>query len=333
MQHLAFDKRLSSFPTFAFLAATLLVGCGDNQTVTSNLPADAPVTTLDASIHDGTLAVDSPSLIDSAATGIDASTGTFDAAIPAPIIGSVAPSFGPAAGGTTITIFGSNLTGTTTVTFGGVAGTSLTVLTDLALTVVTPLHAAGAVDVVVTTPGGSATDASAFTYVAAASVTSISPATGTPAGGTSVTITGTGFNNATAVRFGISPTFGFVLVSDTEITALTPAHTAGVVDVIVASPSGNGSLPNGFTYGLPPSITALTPPHGFDFGGTAVTISGTSFTGTTAVQFGGASAQFNVVDDTTLTVTTPAGTGVVDVTVTTPLGETTDNSAYTYDPS
>src|SRR5262249_43246883 len=66
-----------------------------------------------------------------------------------------------------------------------------------------------------------------------------------------------------------------------------------------------------------PTVTGLVPTVGPEAGGTLVTITGTSFTGATAVNFGATAAtNLNVVNDTTMTADSPAGTGTVDVTVT-----------------
>lgn len=77
---------------------------------------------------------------------------------------SVTPDTGDAAGGTSVTIAGKGFTGATGVTFDGSSATSLVVVSDTSITCDTPAHAAGAVDVVVTTPGGSGTGINAFTY-------------------------------------------------------------------------------------------------------------------------------------------------------------------------
>ena len=76
----------------------------------------------------------------------------------------------------------------------------------------------GTVDVTVTTPGGTSATSPAdqFTYVAAPTVTGLSPTSGPAAGGTLVTITGTGFTGATAVDFGTTPATSFTVVSDTH---------------------------------------------------------------------------------------------------------------------
>ncbi len=73
--------------------------------------------------------------------------------------------------------------------------------------------------------------------VAADSVFSLSPAFGPEAGGTNVTITGSGFSGATAVAFGGTPAASFTVASDTLITAVSPAGT-GTVDMTVTTPGG-----------------------------------------------------------------------------------------------
>jgi PKD repeat protein len=82
-----------------------------------------------------------------------------------PTFGSINPTAGPLAGGTTVTITGTGFTGATAVTFGGTAATSFTVNTATQITATTPAHATGAVNVVITTPAGTATGTNAYTYV------------------------------------------------------------------------------------------------------------------------------------------------------------------------
>ena len=80
-------------------------------------------------------------------------------------------------------------------------------------------------------------------------ITSVSPNSGPPAGGTSVTITGTNFFGSVAVTFGGVNATNVVAVSSTSITATTPAGAPGPVDVTVISDAcGNVTLPAGFTY-------------------------------------------------------------------------------------
>lgn len=79
---------------------------------------------------------------------------------------TLTPKSGKAAGGTKVSITGDNLEGVTSVTFGGAAGTDLDASTadDGVITVVTPAHAAGAVDVVLVDASGNATETAGFTY-------------------------------------------------------------------------------------------------------------------------------------------------------------------------
>ena len=84
-------------------------------------------------------------------------------------------------------------------------------------------------------------------------VTGVLPATGPAAGGTSVTVTGTGFTGATGVSFGSVPGTGVAVASDTQLTVTSPAGTSGaVVDVTVTTPSGASTTwpRDQFHYGL-----------------------------------------------------------------------------------
>ena len=88
-------------------------------------------------------------------------------------------------------------------------------------------------------------------------VTSISPTSGTTAGGTSVTITGTNFISGATVTIGGSSCTSVVVVSSTSITCTTPSGTAGPRDVVVATGvSPNATLTGGFTYVAPPAAPA-----------------------------------------------------------------------------
>ncbi len=168
-------------------------------------------------------------------------------------------------------------------------------------------------------------------------VTGISPTTGPHAGGTTVTITGTNFAGASAVKFGGSEATSFTVVSPTSITATSPAGS-GTVDVTVTTPGGTSatSFADEFTYQAAPqvpTVTGVSPDAGFRAGGAEVRISGSGFTGATSVKFGNAkSRSFTVSSDDAITATSPHGHGVVDVTVTTPVGtsSTTPADQFTY---
>ncbi len=162
----------------------------------------------------------------------------------APTIGTISPKQGSISGGTQVTITGTNLDTITSVTFDGTPGTAVTAdSAGTSLTVTTPAFPApGAVDVKVTTIGGTATGSAGYTYVKSPTITSFTPATGSTSGGTQVTINGTSLAGAT-VRFGA--TAGTVVSSSaTAITVKTPPVatsgpvTSGPVDVTVTTAGG-----------------------------------------------------------------------------------------------
>ena len=95
----------------------------------------------------------------------------------------------------------------------------------------------------------------------APTVTSVSPNSGPVAGGTSVTITGTNFAVVASATFGGVAATNVVVVNSTTMTATTPAHAAGAVDVVVQACafSNSAPLPNGFTYAASSAVPALGP--------------------------------------------------------------------------
>jgi IPT/TIG domain len=79
--------------------------------------------------------------------------------------------------------------------------------------------------------------------------TAITPTSGSTNGGTSVTITGTGFASGAIVTFGGTAATGVSVGSSTSITATTPANNAGAVDVVVTNTDNQtGALSGGYTY-------------------------------------------------------------------------------------
>ena len=169
---------------------------------------------------------------------------------------SVSPSSGPIAGGTSVAIAGTNFVKGATATFGSTAATNVVVVSATEITATTPAHAAGAVDVVVTNPNKkSGTLTNGYTYDGPPDPTSVSPSSGATSGETPVTIGGTGFLVGATVTFGSTAATNVVVVSPTEITATTPAHAAGAVNVVVTNPDNqSGTLTNGYTYATAPAI-------------------------------------------------------------------------------
>ncbi|HEV3263899.1 MAG TPA: IPT/TIG domain-containing protein [Acidimicrobiales bacterium] len=263
-------------------------------------------------------------------------------------VNSVTPNTGPTTGGTSVVIVGDGFDANSGsihdgVFFGGVPATGITDINSRVIDAISPPGAVGLVDVTVegtlgiTSPNP---QADGFTYFAPPTVTGVSPDNGVPAGGTSVTITGTGLSGATAVHFGVNLATG-VTCSATSCTVTAPAGSAGTVDVTVTTPRGTSAAnPPGdqFTYEAAPTVTAISPTAGPVAGGTAITITGTGFIGATAADIGGSNActsAFTVVSATSITCDTPAGSaGTVDVTVTTPQGTSAANppgDQFTYE--
>jgi hypothetical protein len=144
------------------------------------------------------------------------------------------------------------------VTFANAAAARFTVESATSITATTAAHAAGVVDVTVTTPGGSARAGSAFAYLnppgAVASqppkptITAVSPTFGDTSGGTSVTVIGTNFTGVNSVTFGGTLATAYSINSDSSITATTPSHAAGTVDVAATTPQGTTVAKWAFTY-------------------------------------------------------------------------------------
>jgi subtilase family serine protease len=159
-------------------------------------------------------------------------------AVPVTTVTGISPDAGPLRGGTKVKITGSSLTGATAVHLGTKKAASFTVVSGTTIVAVAP-SGTGSADVTVTTSLGTSlrVAAGAFHYLAAPTIRSLSPSTGSHRGGTRVTVTGTSFVEASAVRFGAKKAASFRLVSPTRITALAPAGT-GKAAVTVTTPGG-----------------------------------------------------------------------------------------------
>ncbi|WP_433558918.1 ice-binding family protein [Pseudonocardia xinjiangensis] len=241
----------------------------------------------------------------------------------------VTPNQGSTGGGDAVTLTGTRFTGTTSVRYGIRPAASFTVLSDTTTATVTP-SGNGAVPVAVTTPGGTGV-VGTFFYLPPPSFRITSPAAGPVAGGNTVTFTGRGLSTTSEVRFG-TQTAGFVVDYDGRLTVTVPAAAAaGPVAVTVRTRGGIGGGAT-YTYLALPSVTTVTLDSGPVGGGNLVVITGTAFSNTTGVTFGGTpAAVFRIASDTEIDVLVPAGAlGSADVSVTTLGGTTTAVDAYTY---
>jgi uncharacterized protein (TIGR02145 family) len=183
-------------------------------------------------------------------------------------------------------------------------------------------------------------------------ITGVSPTQGNTAGGYSMNIYGSNFYDQTAV---VKVTIGGVECTDYDVKGPgqinclnVPPHSAGVVDIKVTTiQGGTGTLAGGFTYANPaPTISSVSPNSGHFRGGETITLTGTGFTGATAVMVNSVNCRsFAVVNDTTATCVTPGigatyqdgvnstmtnPTNTVGVSVTAATGTGTSANSFTY---
>ena len=160
-----------------------------------------------------------------------------------------------------------------------------------------------------------------------ATVTGISPATGPSSGTTAVTITGTNLLTGAIVSFGQATASSIKIINGTTITAVAPRHVGGTVGITVTNKAGDaGTLPSAYVYtstapSTAPKLNVIHPNHGSPSGGDAVIISGSNLVKGMTVTIGGAPATITSFNTVSIHATTPSGTGVADVVVTTPKGE------------
>lgn len=212
----------------------------------------------------------------------------------APTISSLSVTSGSPAGGTNLTITGTGFLTAPLVEFGGAFATNVVFNSSTSISCTTPAGI-GTVSVIVTnTDGRFATATNAYNYL---SVSGIAPALGPTTGGTAVVISGAGFSGST-VTIGGTPATGVTVVNSTQITATTPAGSAGAANVVVTNTGGfSSTLTNGYLYTNTTGTTLFSdgfesgvfvPPYDF-VSSTDVTIN----TNPTFVHSGTKSAQFH----------------------------------------
>jgi hypothetical protein len=196
---------------------------------------------------------------------------------PAPTVSSVSPNLGSTIGGTDITVTGTGfLVGeVTTVKLGSVFCANVVVVNSTTITCTTSASSAGLVAVTVTNIDNQyGYKNSAFTYQAPPTITTLTPASGTNAGGTSVVITGTGFLTGVQVTIDGAPCTTLTRTSSTSLTCITPSNgSSGAVDVLVTNTDNQSAASvGGFTYLLPAELiwvtgfASPTPPEPDDYG-------------------------------------------------------------------
>lgn len=217
--------------SFNGVAATFNVSA-DSQ-ITTTVPASATTGSISVSTAGGSVTSSVPFYLPPRLTTFTPANGTV---------------------GTTVTLAGTNFTGVSSVTFAGANSTLVNALiTSLVATQMTVLVPTNAISglVTVTTPGG--VIASAGNFTVAPRVDSFTPLLGPV--GTTVTVSGRSFTNATAVRFnGVNA--GFSSVTDTQLVAIVPfGATTGPLTVV--TPDSSGAAPINYTVTTSPDLTAL----------------------------------------------------------------------------
>jgi hypothetical protein len=249
-------------------------------------------------------------------TNIDTQTVTASSAftyIAPPSITGLDFSSGSSSGGEMITVNGSDFDNGATVDIGG----SACVVTYRAPTgdlinCTTPAKTNGTYDVTVINSFDSqqATLIAGFTYTSNSTVdrsptiSLITPDGGAVAGGTAVTLTGSGFYDGAVVTIGGNPCTSLVVVNDTSITCNSPSGTLGnIEDVVVTNLNTlDGSLTSSFQYRNPPTLSSFSPTQIPLNGGVVITLTGTDFLIGPSITIDGVNCNnINYVNSTQLT--------------------------------
>jgi hypothetical protein len=219
------------------------------------------------------------------------------------------------------------------VAFNSTNATTYTVDSDTSIHATVPSGATTGL-IAVSTPNGTGQSVTNFTVTGGGgggnppTVTSFFPTSGPV--GTNVSITGTNFTGATAVKFNGTASTSFAINGDTSITARVPSG-ATTGPIAVTNPDGTGTSATNFTVTTPPArptISGFTPTSGRR--GSTVTINGTNFTGATSVKLGLFVASYTVNSSTKITAVVPSAARVgyqYKWSVTTPGGTAT---SFTY---
>ena len=258
------------------------------------------------------------------AYGTGTSAGNFTVIQP-PTVASFTPTTGTI--GTTVTITGTNFNTATQVQVNATTVVSYTIVNSTTITATVPSGATTG-NISVTNPAGTANSSvfGTFTVIQAPTVTTFLPTSG--AAGATITLTGTNYVGVTAVSFN-GTAASYTVNSSTSISVTVP-NGATTGTIAVTNGSGTGTSTS-FTVLQVPTITSFTPTSGGI--GTVVTISGTNFTGATAVSFNSiAASTFTVNSSTQITATVNTGTNTGAIAVTTPSGVANSGSNFTVIP-
>ncbi|BDM74734.1 hypothetical protein HEK616_82210 (plasmid) [Streptomyces nigrescens] len=176
-----------------------------------------------------------------------------------PSISRLMPTTGPVGGGNVVELVGVNLHTALLVRFGDAVAFPTAVSDSQLLVTAPPVAGPGTVPVSVTTLGG-VSNQLLYTYVAAPSVTGVSPSTGPIGGGTTLVVSGTGLSRATAVTVDGVPAVSFRAFSDTLLLVVTPPGTPGPADLVITTPGGSVTVRGGYGYQASTRTTVSSAP-------------------------------------------------------------------------
>jgi hypothetical protein len=216
-------------------------------------------------------------------------------------------------------ILGQGFTGATGVSFNGVAA-SFDNVSDTYMTATVPVGALSGPITVTTFTGTMTSDRS---FLVTPQITSFSPASGVV--GTVISITGVSLTQTSRVTIG-GKAASFTVNSDTSVTATVPVGAKTGAAISIATAGGIASSKTKLA--VVPSIKSFSPTSGPV--GTAVIITGNSFTKTTKVTFGGVAAtSYKAINDTQVDALVPTGAVTGPIAVTTAGGTGTSATSFT----
>ena len=248
-----------------------------------------------------------------------------------PALFAVNPAFGPEAGGQEVFVTGY-----------GLDAPGLEILFDASSAMIldsgptfarvqTPAHAPGAVDVIMRDGNSElARLTAAYDYRPSLEIDAVSPNTGGVDGGLQVTLTGENIGQAERVWFGGLRATIEDRPGDDSLVVVTPAHTAGVVNVRAERAGIEASALDAFTYTEPLEVWGFAPTRGAVAGQTYVEVRGAGFLGALEASLGATRAPIvRRIDRNNLYLYTPPGApGEVSLSVRGPQGE--DVAPYPY---
>jgi IPT/TIG domain len=163
-------------------------------------------------------------------------------------------------------------------------------------------------------------------------VSSVTPNEGPLSGATKVTIQGSGFLKGATVTIGAKAS-SVTVRSETEITAVTAARSAGSDEVVVTDSNGTSSGGPSYTYAAPPkpSVSSISPDEGPTKAGAAVTIYGSGFLAGATVKIGGKATSVKVLSSNEITARAPSSAaGSQEVIVSDANGVSSEGPSYTF---